>query len=137
MVHATRGIGKTFFGLSCAFAVGTGGEFLKFNAPERKPVLYIDGEMSAAVMQERMLQLMLSNGSDVLMDIITPDLQPKDQGSINLSDKRFQDALEPAPLRHPYDDPVREGHVEAVVRGVVLDAPVHALLRDVFELPGA
>ncbi len=95
MVHATRGIGKTFFGLSCAFAVGTGGEFLKFNAPERKPVLYIDGEMSAAVMQERMLQLMLSNGSDVLMDIITPDLQPKDQGSINLSDKRFQDALEP------------------------------------------
>lgn len=95
MVHAPRGVGKTFFGLSCAFAVGTGGEFLKFKAPEAKPVLYIDGEMSAAVMQERMLQLMLTNGPDVLMDIITPDLQPKDQPSINLSDIAFQNALEP------------------------------------------
>ena len=95
MIHAPRGIGKTFFGLSCAYAIGTGGEFLKFKAPEAKPVLYIDGEMSAAVMQERMLQLMLTSGPDVLLDIITPDLQPKDQGSINLSDPAFQKALQP------------------------------------------
>jgi len=95
MIHAPRGIGKTFFGLSCAYAIGTGGEFLKFKAPEAKPVLYIDGEMSAAVMQERMLQLMLSNGPDVMMDIITPDLQPKDQGSINLSEPSFQKVLQP------------------------------------------
>ncbi len=95
MIHAPRGIGKTFFGLSCAYAIGTGGEFLNFKAPEAKPVLYIDGEMSAAVMQERMLQLMITSGPDVLMDIITPDLQPKDQGSINLSDAAYQKALEP------------------------------------------
>ncbi len=95
MIHAPRGIGKTFFGLSCAYAIGTGGEFLKFKAPEAKPVLYIDGEMSAAVMQERMLQLMRTSGPDVLMEIITPDLQPKDQGSINLSDTAYQNALEP------------------------------------------
>ena len=95
MIHAPRGIGKTFFGLSCAYAIGTGGEFLKFKAPEAKPVLYIDGEMSAAVMQERMLQLMITSGPDVLLDIITPDLQPKDQGSINLSDATYQKALEP------------------------------------------
>ena len=95
MIHAPRGIGKTFFGLSCAYAIGTGGTFLRFKAPEAKRVLYIDGEMSAAVMQERMLQLMLTNGPDVLLDIITPDLQPKDQGSINLSDTAYQKALEP------------------------------------------
>ena len=95
MIHAPRGIGKTFFGLSCAYAIGTGGEFLRFKAPEAKPVLYIDGEMSAAVMQERMLQLMLTNGAEVLMDIITPDLQPKDQRSINLSDQVYQDVLWP------------------------------------------
>ena len=95
MIHAPRGIGKTFFGLSCAYAIGTGGEFLKFKAPEAKPVLFIDGEMSAAVMQERMLQLMITSGPDVLMDIITPDLQPKDQGSINLSNEIYQKALEP------------------------------------------
>ncbi len=57
MIHAPRGIGKTFFGLSVAYAIGTGGEFLKFKAPDAKSVLYLDGEMSAAVMQERMLQL--------------------------------------------------------------------------------
>jgi len=95
MIHAPRGIGKTFFALSCAYAVGTGGEFLRFNAPEPRPVLYIDGEMSAAVMQERMNGLMLTFGSDVNMEIITPDLQPKDQKSINLNDEADQLALEP------------------------------------------
>jgi len=95
MVHAARGVGKTFFGLGCAFAVGTGGDFLRFNAPNPRPVLYIDGEMSAVVMQERMIQLMLPNGYEGQIEIITPDLQPKNQKSINLSDEEFQYALEP------------------------------------------
>jgi putative DNA primase/helicase len=47
-------------------------------------------------MQERMIQLMLTNGPDAKIEIATPDQQPKDQGSINLSDERFQEALEPA-----------------------------------------
>ncbi len=95
MIHAPRGVGKTFFALSCAFAIGTGGEFLKFKAPEPKPVLYIDGEMPGPTLQERMLQLMLTSGPDALMEVITPDLQPKDQGSINISDEVYQRALEP------------------------------------------
>lgn len=96
MVHAERGIGKTFFGLSCAYAVATGGKFLSFSAPEPQPVLYIDGEMPAPAMQERLAQLHLSAaGPEPLLTIITPDLQPKDQGSINLGDPLFQDALRP------------------------------------------
>lgn len=40
------------------------------------------------------MQLKLSQPADeVLLRIITPDLQPKDQGSINLSDPIFQKAL--------------------------------------------
>ena len=31
MIHAERGVGKTFFALSCAYAIATGGKFLKFN----------------------------------------------------------------------------------------------------------
>ncbi len=94
MVHAERGIGKTYFALSCAYAVATGGKFLKFQAPSPRRVLYIDGEMPATAMQERLMQLKLSQPADeVLLRIITPDLQPKDQGSINLSDPVFQSAL--------------------------------------------
>lgn len=96
MVHAERGIGKTFFGLSCAYAVATGGEFLNFKAPEAKPVLYIDGEMPASAMQIRLMQLSITNDSrEPLLDIITPDLQPKNQGSINIGDPVYQESLKP------------------------------------------
>ena len=94
MVHAERGIGKTYFALACAYAVATGGEFLNFKAPNAANVLYIDGEMPGPAMQERLMQLQLSKPSDdVRLRIITPDLQPKNQGSINLSDAAFQEAI--------------------------------------------
>ncbi len=67
---------------------GDRGEFLNFKAPEPKNVLYIDGEMPAPAMQERLMQLKLTNPADeVRLKIITPDLQPKDQGSINQSSR--------------------------------------------------
>lgn len=115
MVHAERGIGKTFFALSCAYAVATGGEFLSFKAPESKNVLYIDGEMPAPAMQERLLQLKLSQPADeVRMKIITPDLQPKDQGSINLSDSTFQAALS---LDVEWADLIVVDNISTLVRG--------------------
>jgi putative DNA primase/helicase len=96
MVHAERGVGKTFFGLNVAYAVATGGSFLNFKAPAPRRVLYIDGEMPAAVMQERVMQILSSNPAvEVLLDIITPDLQPNNQGTINLSDPLYQELLKP------------------------------------------
>ncbi len=115
MVHAERGIGKTFFALSCAYAVATGGEFLNFKAPQPKNVLYIDGEMPAPAMQERLLQLMLSQPADeVRLRIITPDLQPKDQGSINLSEFEFQKALR---LEVEWADLIVVDNISTLVRG--------------------
>jgi putative DNA primase/helicase len=96
MVHAERGIGKTFFGLSVAYAVATGSDFLNFKAQEPRPVLYIDGEMPASAMQLRLMQLSITNDSiEPLLHIITPDLQPKNQGSINIGDPVYQDSLKP------------------------------------------
>ena len=95
MIHAPRGIGKTFFALSCAYAIGTGGEFLKFKAPDAQSVLYLDGEMPAASIQQRLRQLMPVDAADPLVDIITPDVQARDQGLINLSNPAYQEALEP------------------------------------------
>ena len=57
MAFAQRGIGKTFLGLNIAYAVASGGKFLRWHAPQAKPVLYIDGEMPARALQERVNML--------------------------------------------------------------------------------
>ncbi len=94
MIHAPRGVGKTFFALSCAYAVATGQGFLKFNAPSPRKVLYIDGEMPAPTMQLRIAQMINSDSKvDIPLKIITPDLQPKNERSINISDPSDQVAI--------------------------------------------
>ena len=78
MVYAPRGIGKTFFALSVAYAIASGGEFLLWKAAKARKVLYIDGEMPANVMQERIRSIIDSAPKDADGDslkIITPDLQ--------------------------------------------------------------
>lgn len=62
MVYAPRGVGKTWFSLSAAYAVATGGAFLTFSAPAARPVLYLDGEMPAVAMQGRLAEIV--EGSD-------------------------------------------------------------------------
>lgn len=46
MVHAWRGVGKTHIMLGMAVASASGGQFLKWKAPEPSPVVYVDGEMA-------------------------------------------------------------------------------------------
>src|SRR5215469_4848949 len=54
MVHSPRGVGKTHFGLSVAYAVAAGAGFLGFQAPVPRRVIFVDGEMPAATMQRRL-----------------------------------------------------------------------------------
>lgn len=54
LVYSGPGIGKTFFSLNVAYAVASGGDFLCWEANQPKKVLYIDGEMSAWDMQQRL-----------------------------------------------------------------------------------
>jgi putative DNA primase/helicase len=74
MIFGPRGEGKTFIGLGLAIAIATGGKFLCWQAPKPRRVLYLDGEMPAEVMQERLGHLLDGKAADNL-DIITPDLQ--------------------------------------------------------------
>jgi AAA domain len=53
MIYSPRGVGKTWIALSIAHAIASGGEFLCWHAPRPRRVLYIDGEMPAATLQER------------------------------------------------------------------------------------
>lgn len=87
MVYAYRGIGKTHVALGIAYAVATGGSFLKWSAPTPRKVLYVDGEMPAVTMQERLARQVQSYdveppSSDYLR-IITPDLQERGIPSIS------------------------------------------------------
>lgn len=54
MVYGPRGIGKTHLSLGIAYAVATGGAFLRWRAPRPRRVLLIDGEMPGVVLQQRL-----------------------------------------------------------------------------------
>jgi hypothetical protein len=54
MIYSPRGVGKTLLGLTSAYAIAAGAGFLGFQIEEARKVFYIDGEMPAQTMQERL-----------------------------------------------------------------------------------
>lgn len=93
MVYAMRGIGKTFFALGVAYAVATGNEFLGWKAEHPAGVLYIDGEMPAAVMQKRLSDIVASNDLEPVAPfvLLTPDLQA--EGMPHIDTPEGQEAI--------------------------------------------
>ena len=78
MVYAERGVGKTYFALSVAYAVASGGRYLHWEAPKARRVLFVDGEMPAVSMQERLAGIMAAADKGPPKDflrLVTPDLQ--------------------------------------------------------------
>jgi hypothetical protein len=78
MIYAPRGVGKTHVSLGIAYAVASGSRFLRWQAPKPRGVLFIDGEMPARSLQERlghMLGADPDNDPNVPLQLITPDLQ--------------------------------------------------------------
>jgi hypothetical protein len=57
MVFAPRGVGKTHFALGVAYAVASAAAYLRWKAPIARRVLYIDGDMPAVVLQERLASI--------------------------------------------------------------------------------
>jgi hypothetical protein len=57
MIVAPRGIGKTHLALAIAYAVASGGGFLGWKAEHARKTLYVDGEMPAVAMQERLARI--------------------------------------------------------------------------------
>ena len=76
MIYAARGVGKTFIALGIAHAVVTGASFLKWSAPKPRGVLYLDGEMPAPLMQERLkMFFQTAITTHVPFRLLTPDIQ--------------------------------------------------------------
>lgn len=96
MVFAPRGVGKTWFALSIAHAVSAGAEFLRWRAMRPRRVLYIDGEMPAATLQERYRAVVAASMMDapaVNFRLVAADFQP--DGLPDLADaeaQRFYDS---------------------------------------------
>jgi putative DNA primase/helicase len=53
MCHAWRGTGKTYFGLELAYAIARGINTFEWTVPQRRRVLYVDGEMPSNALQLR------------------------------------------------------------------------------------
>jgi putative DNA primase/helicase len=69
MIHAWRGVGKTHMSLGVAYAVASGGAFLRWEAPRPRRVLYVDGEMPTSSMKERLAAIV---AADPVRDDIDP-----------------------------------------------------------------
>jgi len=96
MIHAFRGIGKTHVSLGVAVAVASGGKFLRWEAEKPRGVLFIDGEMPAITIKERLSHAIINAEKELTapLHIITPDLQ--EHGTMpNLSTIEGQLMLEP------------------------------------------
>lgn len=82
MLYSRRGVGKTYLALGIAHAVARGGTFLRWSAARPRRVLFVDGELPAPVLQQRLKAIIsgLPASEPALpgpeyLSIVTPDLQ--------------------------------------------------------------
>jgi putative DNA primase/helicase len=101
MIAGPRGGGKTMLGLGCALAIAGGGSLLGWKAPEARRVLYCDGEMSSAEMQERCAGLIETVSGN------------KSLAAENLM--LFCDANQPNGIANLVDNPSSRAAIEAVL----------------------
>jgi len=97
IIFAPRGIGKTFAALSIGLAVAGGLSLYNWRASQSNSVLYVDGEMPAITMQERLSALAcgMAAPEHAMQNfaILTPDMQPRSMP--DLATVAGQNALEP------------------------------------------
>jgi hypothetical protein len=97
MLYAPRGVGKTWLALSLAHTIASGGEILGWSAPRPRRVLYVDGEMPAAALQERYTEVVAASMRDAPREnfrLVAADIQP--DGLPDLADGEAQRFYEPA-----------------------------------------
>ena len=99
MIYADRGTGKTWFGISLALSIVTGVSIGKWNIENPVGVLYVDGEMAADEMQDRMRKISFGLPPQLApLKFLSSDLlHQKNYLSVNINNslwrKRIYDAL--------------------------------------------
>ncbi|MDL2259634.1 AAA family ATPase [Deltaproteobacteria bacterium OttesenSCG-928-K17] len=96
-LYAPRGLGKTYVALGMGLAVASGRKLFNWDGRRPRRILYIDGEMPARAMQERLGKLVKAlNLSDEALSnfsLLTPDIQSRSMP--NLATPDGQEAIEP------------------------------------------
>lgn len=96
MLYAWRGVGKTHAALNIAWAVASGTGWLDWKAPEAAPVLYLDGEMPAPTLQERLASILAASADSAAPEnlrLLTPDVN-RDRFLPDLSTPAGQEEIE-------------------------------------------
>ena len=92
MIHAPRGLGKTQVAIGTAWAIASGGGFLRWQCDKAWRVLFLDGEMPGADLQARFKSVTAASQFDLAdptyLKIAAADLMP--EGLPDLSDPRSQ-----------------------------------------------
>lgn len=126
MLYAPRGIGKTFVALGIGLAVARGAKLFEWSAPAPREVLFVDGEMPAATMQER-LRSMVSAGSPEpgFFKIVSADLRR--DGLPDLASEEGQAAIDA--LAHEGSLLILD-NLSSLVRGKENDADAWQAVQD-------
>ena len=90
LLYGPRGQGKTFLALGIAWAAASGSSFLDWQAPRAHRVVYVDGEMAAVDMKER---LRLLGSMPASLHFLLADLNPAGLGIPDLGHIDGQAAL--------------------------------------------
>ena len=89
MIHSWRGIGKTHVALGIAYAVASGGQFVRWKSTKPGKVMFIDGEMPGSALQERLAAIIASSDTEAapgMLRIVTPDIQPEGMPDLSTID---------------------------------------------------
>ena len=92
MIYGPRGIGKTHVTLGAAYAIASGGVFLRWTAAVPKRVLILDGEMPAVALQERLAAIAAASPNKPpapdFLRVLSIDLQERGLDLGNEADQR-------------------------------------------------
>lgn len=91
-VFAVRGVGKTWFALELALSVAKGKDFFDWPIPKPRRVLYVDGEMSPSMLQERIRNLSNGDVSDNLFFLSVARLR-RDRKTLNIHQSETQQEI--------------------------------------------
>jgi putative DNA primase/helicase len=86
MLYAARGLGKTMLALDLAICVSLGKPFLQWPTNTPRQVLYVDGEMATADMQERLRKFVGSKMPDKLAFLLSESFYETVGAPLNFAD---------------------------------------------------
>jgi putative DNA primase/helicase len=95
MVYAPRGVGKSWLSLSIGMAVASGSPLLRWSAPRKRRVLYVDGEMPLVSLKERISAIAIGMGAEIPNDGFQILAADHTEDGISLGTEEGQTAIEP------------------------------------------